>query len=284
VRADDGHGLGYQDVDDEPNVAFHVATMEATARWDSINGLRSWEREHLRLRAGERLIDVGCGLGEAALALADDLGATGEIVGVDASAAMLAVARERSGAAACPMRFTIGDALALDEPDGAFDAARCERTLQWLTDPARAVGELTRVVRPGGRVALIDTDWSTLELDIGDDQVTAAVREAMRSERARASNVGRSLGALLRGAGCTDVAETTATHVWTHWDPDESPAPDGCFSMRSLADDLVDRGQLPADELDRFVATIRDAAHRDRFTMALTMFAVVGSTPPSPAI
>ena len=78
--------------------------METTSRWDSTRELRAWERAHLALIEGERLLDVGCGLGDAALALADDLGTWGEVVGIDASAAMLAVARERSSAAPCRVR------------------------------------------------------------------------------------------------------------------------------------------------------------------------------------
>ncbi len=276
----DGHGLGYKRVDDDRNVPFLVATMEATSRWDATREVaRAWEQDQVGLRAGERLLDVGCGLGDAALALAADLGATGEVVGIDASAAMLVVARERAGAARCPVRFSIGDALALDEPDGSFDAVRSERTLQWLADPEAAIGEMARVLRPGGRIALIDTDWSTLGIEVGDREVAAIVREATRSERDRPSHVGSRLGGLVRAVGFGDVAETAARHVWTHWDPDEAPAPDGCFSMRSLADDLVKAGQLDCAGADRFVATIHDAARRGRFSMALTMFAVVASSP-----
>ena len=140
----DTHGLGYREVDDDENVAVLVDTMDATARWDATVELRARERHHLRLTEGERLLDVGCGLGEAALALAEDLGATGEVVGIDASASMLSVARERARSAVCPTRISIGDALAIDEPDGSFDAARSERTLQWLVDPQAAVDELAR--------------------------------------------------------------------------------------------------------------------------------------------
>jgi ubiquinone/menaquinone biosynthesis C-methylase UbiE len=275
VPAKDAHGLGYQRVDEEANVAFHVATMEATSRWDSIRELRAWEREHLGLRPGARLLDVGCGLGDAAVALAADLGPTGEVVGVDASAAMLAIARERATGAACPVRFTVGDAMALDEPAAAFDAVRSERTLQWLADPATAVTEMRRVLRPGGPLSLIDTDWSTLTIDVGDPEVTALVRKAVRTERNRPSHVGRRLGALVRAAGFDVAAETSVTHVWTQWDPEADPAPDGCFSMPSLADDLVESGELDRAGADRFVATITDAARRGRFSMALTMFAVV---------
>jgi SAM-dependent methyltransferase len=220
---------------------------------------------------------VGCGLGEAALALAQDLGDDGEIVGVDRSERMLRVARSKAAAARCRVRFSVGDASALDEPDDSFDAARSERTLQWLPDPSAAVAEIVRVVRPGGRISLIDTDWSTFRIDVGDDALSAIVRHAMGTERGRPSNVGGRLPELVAAAGCVLLASMEATHAWTTWDPDASPAPLGCFSMESLADDLVASGALPMAGRSRFVATIHDAARRGRFSMRLTMFGVVAT-------
>jgi SAM-dependent methyltransferase len=272
---EDTHGLGYRGVDDDPNVEVLVATMEETARWDATRQLRSWERDQLGLTSGDRLLDVGCGLGEAALALAEDLGDRGAVVGVDTSEQMLRVARINARSAPSRVRFTVGDASSLDEPDDSFDAARSERTLQWLADPAAAVAEMVRVVRPGGRVSLIDTDWSTFTIDVGDDVLAALVHDAMRTERHRPSNIGRRLHDLARAAGCVSLAGTEATQTWTSWDPDQSPAPLGCFSMESLADDLVANDQLAIGDRRRFVSTIHDAARRGRFSMRLTMFAVI---------
>ena len=213
MATDDTHGLGYELVDDDPNVSVLVATMDTTARWEATRQLRSWERRELGLGGGQRLLDVGCGLGEAALALANDLGDDGEVVGVDVSAEMLRVAQSKAGAARCRVRFTVGDACSLAEPDNSFDVVRSERTLQWLIDRL------------------------------------------------------------------TPVAKAEATHTWTAWNPDESPAPDGCFSMQSLADDLVATDQLAPAERDRFVSRIQQAARRDRFSMNLTMYAVVAAAP-----
>jgi SAM-dependent methyltransferase len=279
MATEDRHRLGYQRVDEDPNVDVLVATMRGTSQWDATLRLRSWERDHLGLAHGERLLDVGCGLGEAAIALAQDLGEGGEVVGIDASERMLRVARANAGAARCPVRFTLGDACALDEPDDSFDAARSERTLQWLADPAAAVAEMVRVVRPGGRVSLIDTDWSTFAIDVGDDALSLLVHDVVRTERRRPSNVGRRLPGLVGTAGCAPLATTRATQTWTSWDPDRSPAPLGCFSMESLADDLVAMDRLAAVDRDRLVTTIQDAARRGQFSMRLTMFAVIAIVP-----
>ncbi len=275
MPTEDTHALGYHRVDDDPNVDVLIAAMDRTAGWDATLRLRSWERAHLGLAHGERLLDVGCGLGEAGLTLARDLGEGGELVGIDLSESMLRVARANAAAAPCRVRFTVGDARSLDEPDDSFDAVRSERTLQWLADPAAAVAEMVRVVRPGGRVSLIDTDWSTFTIDVGDDALAALVGDGMRTERNRSSNVGRRLHDLVGAAGCVRVARTEATQTWTTWDPDLSPAPVGCFSMESLADNLV---ATPA-ERRRFVSTIHEAARRGQFRMSLTMFGVVALAP-----
>ncbi|HET7829676.1 MAG TPA: methyltransferase domain-containing protein [Candidatus Limnocylindrales bacterium] len=256
-----------------------IDAMDETAAWDATIRLRSWEREHLGLARGERLLDVGCGLGEAAIALAQDLAEGGEVVGIDASEKMLGVARVNARAARRRMRFSVGDARSLEEPDDSFDVARSERTLQWLADPASAVAEMVRVVRPGGRISLIDTDWSTFTIDVGDDAIAGLIHDLMRTERNRASNVGRRLHELLGVAGCIAIARTAATQTWTTWDPDRSPAPLGCFSMESLADDLVATARLAPVEHEQFVSTIQDAARRGQFGMRLTMFAVIAVTP-----
>jgi SAM-dependent methyltransferase len=262
-------------VDHDVNVDVLLDTMDATGEWPAVRELRAWERRELGLRPGQRLLDVGCGLGDAALALAADLGDDGEVVGIDSSSAMVAAANARGSRAGCRVRFAVGDACSLDEADGSFDAVRSERTLQWLVDPMAAIREMARVVRPGGRVSLIDTDWSTFTIEIGDPRVTRLVRDAFAVEQRRPSKIGSRLHLLVADAGLAVLARTEATHHWTSWDPDLDPAPAGCFSMRSIAGDLVDAGRLTPHDGDVFVSTIERAARDGRFAAHLTMHAVV---------
>ena len=103
--------------------------------------------EALAPLAGRRLLDAGCGAG-LALRKAADRGAT--VAGLDATAALLAVAAERVPGA----DLRVGDIDALPFEDGAFDVVTAFNAVQYAVDPARAVAELARVCRPGGRVAI----------------------------------------------------------------------------------------------------------------------------------
>ena len=69
------------------------------------------------------------------------------------------------------LSFALGDAAALDLPDGLFDAVHCERLLQVHPAPAKVVAELVRVLRPGGRLVAVEPDWGTLALDPGEPDV-----------------------------------------------------------------------------------------------------------------
>ena len=122
MSGEDIHAVGYRRVDASPDREALLAGMVANAGWQATINLRAWERNRLQLTKGERLLDVGCGLGDAARALATDLGPTGEVVGVDASTAMLDAARS-SWDADCPALFLVGDAQALDLPSGSFPGA-----------------------------------------------------------------------------------------------------------------------------------------------------------------
>ena len=99
---------------------------------------------------GQRWIDVGCGNGAFTEQLIQRC-APAEAQGIDPSEAQLAFARTRPGAAGAV--FLQGDAMALPFEDDRFDVAVMARVIHFVPDPAKGIGELTRVVRPGGLVA-----------------------------------------------------------------------------------------------------------------------------------
>lgn len=104
----------------------------------------------INAREGMKILDAGCGAGGACVE-ADKMGC--EVVGVDASAALLEAARERLPA----VRFQESDLESLPLNDSEVDAAIAVNSVLYADDVARAVGELARVTRPGGRVVI--TNW-----------------------------------------------------------------------------------------------------------------------------
>lgn len=131
-------------------------------RYDRANAVLSlgvhgaWRRSAVRLlapRPGERILDACCGTGDLALAIAPHVAPLGGVTGVDFCAPMLGLAREKARGA---VAFLEADALALPFPDARFDAAAVAFGVRNLDDPARGLRELARVVRPGGRVVVLE--------------------------------------------------------------------------------------------------------------------------------
>jgi SAM-dependent methyltransferase len=108
------------------------------------------------ISAGTRVLDVASGTGESACFLAAEYGA--DVTGLDQSEALLARARAKAAERGLAVTFQQGDAVALPFADASFDVAICECTL-CLLDKAAVLGEMARVVRPGGRVGMHDLYW-----------------------------------------------------------------------------------------------------------------------------
>lgn len=120
-------------------------------------------REALALGTGEKVLDIGSGPGLLACEMAAEVGAGGSVDGVDPSESMLALARRRrppQGAA--EIRFVAGDACALPFGDESFDAAVATQVYEYVPDMRAALGEAFRVLRPGGRLLVLDTDWESI--------------------------------------------------------------------------------------------------------------------------
>ena len=109
-----------------------------------------------RVQAGGRVLDVATGTGDLAFELAGRVGPSGEVVGSDFSERMLGLAREKALRLRSPVRFEAGNALALPYEDGSFDAATVGFGARNFSDLPRGLEEMARVVRPGGRVVVLE--------------------------------------------------------------------------------------------------------------------------------
>jgi len=164
--------------------------------------------EHANPQPGERVVDIACGTGIVARQAAQRLGANGTIVGVDINPAMLAVAQALPIPEGATIDWREGSALELPLPDEAFDLALCQAGLQFLPDRLKALREMHRILRPGGRVAI--SVWRSPEHNPVSLLIWGTIARYLNTSITAltpAMSLGNAeeLGRLLTSAGFVDV-------------------------------------------------------------------------------
>ena len=155
--------------------------------------------EALRLTPGERVLDIGTGPGFVAYEMADAVGATGTVVGVDSSEPMLGLARKRCANQPW-VTFQRGEATKLTADDASFDVAVSIQVYEYVANVEAALAEMYRVLRPGGRGAIISTDWTTIAFNSTDETRMRRILAAF-AEHCPHQDLPRSLAPKLRAAG-----------------------------------------------------------------------------------
>ncbi len=155
--------------------------------------------ELLAPRPGARLLDIGAGPGFFAEEAGERVGPGGRVVGIDTSADMLEMAQRRC-ARLPQVAFLEGDALHLPFEVPSFDAAAASQVYEYVEDVPAALAELHRVLVPGGRAVIVDTDWASLVWEAGDRKRAGRILRAWEDHLAD-PHLPRRLAPLLRQAG-----------------------------------------------------------------------------------
>ncbi len=239
-------------------------TIEAIYLTPDISAQRARVIDTLAPRPGERVVDLGTGPGLLALELAQHTGPTGAVCGVDFSESMVALAERRCGALPF-VSIRVGDVSALPYDDRSFDAAVCTQVYEFVPDIERALRELKRVLEPGGRAVIVDTDWESCVWHSSDDARMRRVIECWDTHCPH-PHLPRVLGRLLRQAGLT----VTATEVIALVNTDAGP---NTYSA-GLIDVISDyaRRHLDAGTVEAWAADLRALGARGEYFFSLNRY------------
>lgn len=213
-----------------------------------------------QLDADQRVLDVGCGPGTITI----DLGRhVREVVGVDIAEVIAVADGARAEAGVDNVRFVAGDVYGLDFDDDTFDVVHAHQVLQHLSDPVAALREMRRVCRPGGIVAVRDSDYAGFiwaPLDERLDEWLALYRQIARGNDAE-PDAGRFLLGWARAAGFADEAVAPSASVWCFATPEDREWWGGMWAERivdsSVARQAVDRQLARVEDLDAIAAAWR---------------------------
>ena len=251
--------------------------------------LSAWTLDALGLGPGHRVADVGCGSGALLPLLAERVGPTGRVVGIDRDARLLAAAGEQT--AAYPwVELVDADASTYDVGDTPLDAAHCRLVLLHQPAPQEFLAHLVAMVRPGGRVAVQDVDadgptgaptvlchppFPALER-LGAAYLTASLR------RGSDVHAGRKVLDRFRQAGLTELRTEAQAAFVPLTDPRAATMLD-LFARADAAEQAERFGVMPAAEYDALLAEVRRAHQDPAYAACLfrmwTIVATVGTRP-----
>jgi ubiquinone/menaquinone biosynthesis C-methylase UbiE len=192
--------------------------IEAIYLTPDVAAQRARVLEALALQPAERVVDLGCGPGLLAREMAGQVGEAGAVECIDFSPSMVELARRRCEKVAC-VNVGRGDVSVLPFGNGAFDAAVSMQVLEYVPAVDRAVAELFRVLRSGGRAVIVDTDWESCVWESGDRARMHKMIDLWDTHCPH-PRLPRTLAAMLSGAGFEGVEVGVVPLVNARYDPD----------------------------------------------------------------
>ena len=265
---------GFQDTQQMTDVADLFRWLDIA---DGLEPIQEIKRRMLEVRPpqdGEKILDVGCGIGHEVQRLAQRVGPGGRVLGIDKNEPMIAEARRRGSETPMPVDYIVGDARRLELPDDEFDLCRAERVLRYIERPEEALREMARVVRPGGHVLVFDFDSDQTIVDAPDPALVRRIAEVLD---AAVPNpwMGRQLFRLFGQVGLTEV--TVVPHVTIATSPRYFPV------YRRLVAGTLDRaveaGQIDASDVARWWVLLEQADREGVFFTATLGCIVTGRKP-----
>jgi ubiquinone/menaquinone biosynthesis C-methylase UbiE len=223
----------------------------------------------LQLREGERVLDIGSGPGLLTYDMAASVGRNGRVCGIDISEDMLTMSRRRCADQPWT-EFQRADATNLPYLEGSFDAAVSTQVYEYVADLPTALAELYRVMRPGGRVVIMDTDYGSLVIYTNDEARTKRVLSAWDEHFVHAA-LPRTLSGHLRDAGFM----IRQRDVIPMFNPEYH---DNTFAKRALglmASFAVGRRGVSQEEANAWLAEFAELGRQGRFFFSLNRYLFV---------
>ena len=251
----------WRDIDDE-----RVARYERMFVWrDGHEALLA----PLQLRPGCRVLDFGCGPGFVAEGMADIVGSAGRVYGVDLNTRFVTNASNRNSASDS-ISFHPVDGNRIPLGDTSVDRLLCKNVLEYVPDAQTTLAEFRRVLEPGGRLLLIDSDWGFVAVEPWGRERTKRFFDAA-APAFREPEIGRRLRTHLLDAGFADVDVRMQAAVDTEGG--------SLLVLRNMAGYANAFDAIPSDEVDAMLAEAQAAIDADRYLFCLPQFLVTGVRP-----
>ncbi|MCO5949108.1 methyltransferase domain-containing protein [Mucilaginibacter flavidus] len=194
---------GFQHVD-QSQTGFLIKFLEDVHRCETVQEGFAKQLAWLNIQPGQHVLDVGCGIGDQAFAMAKLTGKTGSVTGTDISTAMITMAQHRHAMTHLPLQVLVAPAARQPFAEDSFDIIRTERVLMYLKNIEEVFVEYTRLLKPGGKLLIFDVDWDALVLPHPDKELTRSIVEFI-SDSFPSGRIGAELFCHFKDSGFKDI-------------------------------------------------------------------------------
>lgn len=243
-----------------------VGMMESIYQTREAEVRRNAVLNALALKRGECTVDIGTGPGFVALEMAMAVGITGQVECIDTSDSMMKVAFKRCAGKPWTS-FQIGNATALPLSSNSCDAAAAIQVLEFVPDVSKALEELYRVLRPGGRAAIVSTDWPSLVWNSPNMSRMASILDAFNDHCAHVA-LPRALAPLVKAAGFTIVNRSILPHFDAIYEPESFCA----LTAEVIASFVPGRQGVSPQDAANWLGDLRETADRGEAFFSLNQY------------
>jgi arsenite methyltransferase len=226
----------------------------------------------LSIESGSHVLDVGSGPGHQAYELAAVVGAGGKVAGVDSAASALDIAKRRCSAFP-NVTFDLGEASKLPFPEATFDAAMSSQTFEYLEDVPAALTEMHRVLKPGGRALIHDTDWGATLWNTEDGARMERILDVWDGHLAD-PHLPQTLGRKLAEAGFSDICVEAIVQLETNTDQGSV----GSVLMKFVVDYVISQG-VSRHEADAWAKELTKLSARGEYFYSSNEYIFTGVKP-----
>jgi len=260
----------FTDVDKSGDVAHFVRHLDRISSMAQAQLSKRRTFDLLQLRKGNHILDIGCGTGDDARALAERVGPTGRVIGLDSSDTFLKEAKQRAEGLGLSVEYRLGDARWLEFPDASFDACRIDRVLHHLDDPQTAIDELVRVAKSRAMVVIHEPDIETCLVGPANRAMTRRILNYFCDSHP-SGWVGRQLHAMARNAGLSEITVEPSAWVWTDYEEGMQ-----LLWVERTASDAVAAGVVSEIEANTWLNELREAGAAGGFFASVGFFTLSG--------
>jgi ubiquinone/menaquinone biosynthesis C-methylase UbiE len=260
---------GFSKVDRSQDPGVFITCLQTLCSLPYFQDYKKRSFDLLNLRRSSRILEIGCGLGQDAIAIARMIGEGGKVIAIDSSRKMI------KSLCQDPMKIDsiqlcLSDACNLPFRDGSFDGARADRVLQHISEPRKAFAEMVRTVRGKGRLVVYEPDWGTFIISPGQKEICRTITQLF-GDTFPSGWIGRQLPGYFREEGLEKIqikAETFST--------DDLNLAIQIFDLVNNAQRAERMGYVSESQVDVWLEELRQANRQGRFFCSYTGFLISG--------